>query len=103
MSTQICIEIDAHAWILLVQLFSKDSHLTEDMFATWLMSSQPCEQTFRTSRSMTITQSTVVNFSMLKILGRLNRIQFMQDVKCELNFNFARTSCNRESLSKEKN
>ncbi|XP_031332934.1 uncharacterized protein LOC116163219, partial [Photinus pyralis] len=85
-----CIELNAHAMILLIRKFVSDNNLSPNMFLPHLMSSQPCEQLFRATRSMTSTYSTVVNYSMLEILHRLNRIHYLEDAKHELqgNFNF---------------
>jgi len=44
------------------------------MFMPWNFSSQPCEELFRTTRPMTFTYNTVVNFSMNDLLKRLTRI-----------------------------
>lgn len=64
------------------------------------MSSQLCEQLFRATRSMTSTYSTVVNYSMLEILNRLNRIHYLEDVKTELQgqFTFPRSNTDTEQL-----
>jgi hypothetical protein len=54
------------------------------MFVPWLWSSQPCEKLFRSTRSMTTTYSTVVNYSILDIIHRLNRIQVLQNITVDL-------------------
>lgn len=50
----------------------------------WLYSSQPCEETFRYIKSMTTTQSTIVNYSLRDILRRLNRIQVLNEISTDL-------------------
>lgn len=82
-----CIELNAHSMIVLIKKFTEEN-LPSDMFLPHLMSSQPCEQLFRATRSMTSTYSTMVNFSMLEILNRLKRIQYIQDIKNDLQGDF---------------
>lgn len=55
------------------------------MFLPHLMTSQPCESTFRSIRSISSTYSTQVNASMLEILHRLKRIQYQGDITCSEN------------------
>lgn len=50
------------------------------MFLPDLFSSQPCEKTFRATRSMTTTYSTVVNYSIKDIVRRLDRITTINNV-----------------------
>lgn len=45
-----------------------------------LYASQPCESTFRQLRSFTSTFSTVVNFNMLDLIHRVDKIQFQCDI-----------------------
>lgn len=77
----LCMEFNAHALILAVSKFT--SQKEEHLFLPWLYSSQPCEKFFRAARSMTSTFSTVVNFSLLDILRRGDRLQFINDVVSE--------------------
>lgn len=65
------IELNAHGLLLLIE---KLRERKTDQFIPWLYSSQPCEQIFRQMRSMTSTFSTIVNFNLLGILRRLNRL-----------------------------
>ncbi|KAK3931898.1 putative protein phosphatase 2C 60 [Frankliniella fusca] len=74
-----CIEINGHALISLIRQL-RDSQ-EEHLFVPWNISSQPCEQTFRTVRSMTTTESTVVNFSILELLHRMRRIELQSEVE----------------------
>ncbi|CAG9814094.1 unnamed protein product [Phaedon cochleariae] len=80
LNNYISVEINAHSLILLIRKFSKfQERFPASMFVPWLMSSQPCEQLFRSTRSMTSTFSTIVNFSLLEIMNRINKIQFLQN------------------------
>ncbi|KAK5648001.1 hypothetical protein RI129_002893 [Pyrocoelia pectoralis] len=54
------------------------------MFTPWLFSSQPCEQIFRSTRALTSTFSTIVNFSLYEIIQRLNKIQHINNVISDL-------------------
>lgn len=84
-----CIEINAHAIInILINLRNLDC---PQYFLPTLFNSQTCENFFRTMRSMTSTNCTMVNFSMLEVLHRLKRLQLQTDLlySDELNgFNF---------------
>ncbi|CAG9812470.1 unnamed protein product, partial [Phaedon cochleariae] len=82
LNAYICVELNAHALVLMTL---RCHYLKRpELLMPWLMSSQPCEKTFRATRSMTSTFSTIVNFSMLDILHRLHRIQILNDVMCDL-------------------
>ncbi|KAK4881467.1 hypothetical protein RN001_004786 [Aquatica leii] len=80
LNSYICIELNAHALILMCLKYYNEPSL----FLPWLKSSQPCEKTFRAIRSQTSTFSTVVNFSMLEILHRLHRLQTINEILCDL-------------------
>lgn len=58
------------------------------------MGSQACEAMFRSARSCSPNQSTVVNFNISEFLGRLKRIQLCNDIPVELDgiFKFPRTT-----------
>lgn len=75
-----CIELNAHSLICYLMM-CRDN---EKSFLPWLLSSQPCEENFRKLRSMTSTFSTRVNFSVLDVLRRLNRLNFMTQVTCDV-------------------
>lgn len=80
-----CIELNARSLILLVKKFRDSSYcLRPYMFIPWHFSSQTCEELFRTTRSMTSTYSTVVNFSMNDILKRLTGIELLNSVQNDL-------------------
>lgn len=74
-----CIELNAHC---LVDFMKKCSNQPK-LFLPWLSSSQPCEKMFRKLRSLTSTYSTVVNFSVLEVLRRLNRIDLIYKITCD--------------------
>lgn len=73
------IELNAHGLLILLE---KSRESCE--FTPWLYSSQPCEKTFRQIRSMTSTFSTIVNFNLLSILRRLNRLQILSEISTDL-------------------
>lgn len=77
-----CIELNAHAIVAAI-IYCRENDCA-DLFIPWLFSSQSCEKFFRTSRSMTSTLSTVVNFSILEFSHRINRIFFQSEIEQEL-------------------
>jgi len=80
-----CIELNALSLILLVKKFRDSTYcLRPYMFIPWHFSSQTCEELFRTTRSMTSTFSTVVNFTMKDILQRLTRIELLNMIQNDL-------------------
>lgn len=68
-----CIEINAHM-IISVYVRLRDSANLK-YFKPWYFNSQTCEKFFRTARSFTTTESTVINFSTNQFLHRIKRIQ----------------------------
>lgn len=76
LNAYVCTELNAHALLLAAEKYRSQPHL----LLPWLFSSQPCEKFFRQTRSMTSTYSTVVNFDMLDILRRQQRIQAINDI-----------------------
>ncbi|KAL4101321.1 hypothetical protein QTP88_021341 [Uroleucon formosanum] len=54
------------------------------MFVSWLYSSQPCEQLFRTTRSLTSTFNTAVNFSIKELMNRVKRIEMLNSISNDL-------------------
>ncbi|KAK3911470.1 30S ribosomal protein S4E [Frankliniella fusca] len=77
-----CVEVIAHSLVKLVVKF-RESDLPM-YFLFHLYSSQPCEMFFRLARSMTTTQSTVINFSMKDFLEKVRRIDILQYCTCKL-------------------
>lgn len=71
-----CIELNAHC---LTEFMKR-----QELFLPWLASSQPCEKMFRKLRSLTTTYSTIVNFSVLEVLRRLNRIDLIYKITCDV-------------------
>lgn len=86
----ICLELNAHAMIQIIR-FCRDNNKS-DLFLPFLFQSQTCESFFRQLRSMTTTQSTVVNFSMLDLLHRIKRVDMQADVilKLDKTYDFPR-------------
>ncbi|KAK4883931.1 hypothetical protein RN001_000202 [Aquatica leii] len=81
----VCLEVNAQSLINIILIIRDNSLLSSDMFLRVLFSSQNCEHIFRTTRSMTSTYSTIINFSTKDIMKRLDRIRtinnIMQDLK----------------------
>ena len=79
----ICIELNAHALILLLMLLRDQSKSTgvDYHFFPWLLGSQPCKKGFRAARSMTPTFSTMVNFNILGLLRRIHKLQIQIEIE----------------------
>lgn len=72
------IELNAHS---IVTLLRKCRNLNAPhLFLPTLMSSQPCEEYFRRTRSMTSTFHTATEFDILDILNRAKRSQALLDL-----------------------
>lgn len=76
--------MNAVALLQLVKEFKHNKSLQPCMFVPWHFGSQCCEQLFRTSRSMTSTYLTAVNFSMKELLQKLTRIEILNNIKKDL-------------------
>lgn len=76
-----CIELNAHGLLILIEKCRINNQ--PEQFLPWLYSSQPCESFFRKARSLTSTYSTIVNFDMLDIMQRRNRIQTAYNIVSE--------------------
>lgn len=61
LNSYLCCEINAHAIILVIK-FLKEKKKPE-LFLPWYFGSQACESYFKTARSFTPVESTMVNFS----------------------------------------
>lgn len=81
-----CVELNAHSLVNLM-INCRDKNETH-LFLPCLFSSQPCECFFRHARSMTSTQSTVINFTMLDFIYKAKRIQLQEELKCKLKNDF---------------
>lgn len=83
-----CVELNAHGLVNLIRKF-RDTQQPQ-LFMPWLCSSQPCEDFFRRTRSLTSTNSTVTNFSILELVHRIRRIDFIgesfENLKETVNF-----------------
>lgn len=84
--TYICIELNAHSLVLLIDYLreNKQTHL----FMPELFSSQPCEAFFRKIRSYTSTYSTVANCTVKEIMDRINKLQLQSDIPTYNSENF---------------
>lgn len=83
-----CIELNAHSLVFLL-LHLKDMNAPH-LLLLHLMDSQSCEGFFRQLRSMSTSNSTVVNCTMKEILHRVNRINFQNEISLNENFIFPR-------------
>lgn len=73
-----CIEINGHSLVhLIIQLRERNE---PQFLLPLLMSSQPCESTYRQLRSMTTTNSTVINFNMFDMIHRLQKIELQNEI-----------------------
>lgn len=72
----VCLEINAHALIeLIVKLRTMGQ---PNLFKPWLYSSQPCENTFRTLRSMGTANYTKINFNLNEVMHLIGRLEMVQ-------------------------
>lgn len=85
-NTYSCVELNAHN-LILIMLYLKKNGL-ENFFLPFLYNSQACEAFFRRIRSFTSTNSTKVNCSIKEILERINKIQLLNDITTDTNFEF---------------
>lgn len=86
--TYSCIELNAHSLIHLM-MYLKNNDLGE-WFLPFLFDSQACESFFRKVRSLTSVYHRVANCSVKEIIGRLNRIQMLEDIANKTSFFFPR-------------
>lgn len=81
----LCIELNAHNLIKLITLFKdKRQTLTPEMFRSTIFSSQMCEKLFRSTRSMTASNSTVINFSIKDFIYRVDKIKQINAITNDL-------------------
>ncbi|XP_062555195.1 uncharacterized protein LOC134220217 [Armigeres subalbatus] len=92
-NTYWCIEINAHSIVNYIVL-CRDENLP---YLPELLHSQTCESFFRTTRSFTSTESTVVNFTMKGFESKLNRIQAKTEIMHDSTngFDFPRVQSNK--------
>ena len=97
LNAYLCMELNGHGLVALINRFQSNSNLTSEEFLSWLCSSQTCESFFRALRSMGSTYSTIVNFSILEVLHKIMRIQLQSEITNinnehdDTNFRFPRT------------
>jgi len=75
-------EINAQGIVKAIRVL-RDSKC-DNLFLPLLMSSQPCESFFRKARSLTSTESTVINFCMSEFLYKVKRVEFLLDFRCKM-------------------
>lgn len=76
-----CTEVNAHCLLMMILMF-QNNHTDEGSFLPWMLTSQACESTFRTARSMTGMFSTYHhNLSMLNLLQRMHKLQILEDMQ----------------------
>lgn len=91
-NTYACIEINGHS---LINTIIKLRNSGEDnQFVTVLMGSQTCEEFFRSLRSLSSTQWTSINFTLLEMLHKIKRIEYTNEAMADLSstFTFPRLS-----------
>jgi len=76
------VEINAHSLTYLV-LLAIDGQLPFDALSIQLLSSQSCENFFRSARAMSGVSSNIVNFTVLDFLRRADKISAHQSIKTE--------------------
>lgn len=81
LNSYLCIEINAHAIIILVLILRAQG--SSEYCFPWMLGSQPCERAFRAARSMTPTFSTMINFTVLGLIKRLHKLQIQVDLEAE--------------------
>lgn len=91
----VCIELNAHTLIHLM-LYLKNNSL-DDWFLPFLFDSQPCESFFRQVRALTSVYHRVANCSIKEIIGRINRIQLLDDIAVKTDFLFPRMKNKKDS------
>jgi hypothetical protein len=77
-----CIELNAHA-LLQFLVYCRDSNQVE-LFNVAQLGSQDCESFFRTLRSMSTTQSTVINMRAIEGFSKIRRCLFLEKAKQHL-------------------
>lgn len=83
-----CVEINAHS-LVHVLVYLKETDL-KAWFLPFIFDSQACESFFRQIRSLTTVFSTVANCSAKEIVGRINRIQLLNEITHTTEFSFPR-------------
>ena len=90
------LEINAHGLIKVMRRLRDMKY--DHLFLPLLMSSQHCEKFFGKARSITTTQSTVINFTMLGFLQKIKKIEFLLDLNSKMSDNFDMPRERRKAL-----
>lgn len=77
LNSYICLELNSHGMLNLIMKCLEENSFTR--FLPWMFSSQACESFFRNLRSMSTTQSTVVNCNVSEAIRRLQKVQLLSD------------------------
>lgn len=81
-----CLEVAAHN---MIKFLVKCRDLNKpELFIPYDTNSQPCEDTFRTVRSMGSTKYTVTTFTVAEVLHKARRISKVQDIVVEVDPDF---------------
>lgn len=97
-ASYICIEINAHSLVQLV-IYLKNNNL-DDWFMPFLFDSQACESFFREVRSLTTVHCRVANCSVKEIIGRMNKMQLVNDITNKSSFAFPRAQSKKDFANK---
>ena len=97
-----CLELNAHMLVCVVRSCMLKK-LPPDALRIWLSGSQGCEEKFRLLRSMTGTFSTIINFTMRGIMGRINKLNFISSAECSDDIVFPRVKRRLLQLKTETN
>ena len=73
-------EINIHCLTSMIILVSQ-GRLPPYALNTYLFSSQPCEATFRTARSLSGTFSSITNFSVCQFMKKIDKISMLNHIK----------------------
>lgn len=95
-----CVELNAYGLLHLIKKFK--SVKKPELFLTMLFSSQTCETTFRTLRSMTSIFWTRINFSMLELIHMVGRLELSNEIvydKLSSNVNFPRVQNRKDKCT----
>ena len=84
-----CLELNAHTLVCIVYGVI-NGLLPVESLRVWLSGSQGCEQVFRLLRSMTGIFSTIINFSIKGIIGRINKLNFVSSTESSDDIMFPR-------------
>ncbi len=88
------IELNGHSLInTIIKLRNSGD---DDQFVTTIMGSQMCEEFFRSLRSLTSTQWTSINFSLLGMLHKIKRIDYANEAMADLGSTFTFPRLNKK-------